>query len=387
MGLIFLLLIRIWVWNQYPDNHLIHLNDNGEVYEFVGRICFEPDYRRDDIRYVVCPEDFPGRFLLKTSVYEKFGYGDSLRLRGVFTEPFEMDEFSYKNYLRIFNVSSIFELRGTVKRVKGGSGVMNRLFRFKIGLLEFYESKLNEPASSLVAGLLLGSRKGFSDEVMDQFNRTGLTHIIAVSGYNISIIILILTSLLKFVPRQIRFWIIGLFLLAFMAITSFTASVIRAVAMGIISLAALEVGEDYNFARALFIVAFGMAMWNPAFLFYDAGFHLSFLATLGVVYLAKYLDFKFVPDAFGLREAFVLTIAAQIATLPILIISFGRVSVISPVANLLVAPFVPIVMLCGVLILIPFLAWPISLLINTVTLIIFAVVNVLSNFSYSSISF
>lgn len=349
VGLILVLLIasRLWMFDNFTVDHLKWLNDSEEVIELTGRICLEPDLRRDDVRYFVCPQDYEGRFLVKNNLYPRFEYGDVVKVAGRLETPFEEKEFSYKNYLRIFKTDSIMQSASGLSLVEEGHGFLNALFKFKNWFLGFLEFQLMEPASSLVAGLVLGVRKGFSDAVMEQFNITGLTHIIAVSGYNVSMIIVIVNSLLGFVPRQIRFYLITVFLILFMIITGGSASVVRAVIMGVIALAALENGRQQFFARTIILTALMMGLWNPAFVMYDAGMHLSFLSTLGVVYLAPLLDFKWLPESGGIREAFILTIAAQLATMPILIFQFGRISLVSPFANLAVAPLLPLCMLFG----------------------------------------
>lgn len=388
--------LRFWYWNDYSDFHIIHLNDDQVLHEAVGKICFEPDIRREDVRYVVCLSEVNeqlvhGKVLVKTSLYPALEYGDLISLYGYFETPFEEEEFSYKNYLRIFGVSSLFKLSGGIDLLQDGNGFGNWLFQFKANLITLIESMLQEPASSLVGGVLLGIRKGFSDQIMEEFNVTGLTHIIAVSGYNVSLIILVINKLLPFVPRQIRFYFISFFLIIFMALTGFTASVIRAVIMGIISLLALEVGERGKFLRVILITGLIMAFWNPAFLLHDAGFHLSFLSTLGVVYLSEYVKTDWLTEKLGLREAFVLTIAAQLATLPVIVFNFGRVSLVSPFANLLVAPLVPLSMLFGFLMIIfswsSLLSFVFVVVTSTVSYLLFGVIKVSSMVPFAAVDF
>lgn len=92
-----------------------------------------------------------------------------------------------------------------------------------------------------------------------------------------------------------------------------------------------------------------MNLWNPKILVYDVGFQLSFLATLGIVIFSPVLErvFKWVPQILGLREALQLTLSAQITVLPIIILNFERFSIVAPIANLLVLPFIPFAMLFG----------------------------------------
>jgi competence protein ComEC len=94
-----------------------------------------------------------------------------------------------------------------------------------------------------------------------------------------------------------------------------------------------------------------MLLWNPKMLWYDAGFQLSFLAVIGLLETAPYLErwMQRVPQTLGLREALTLTIAAQMFAVPWVIAQFGLLSLISPVANILVAPLIPPAMLFGFL--------------------------------------
>jgi competence protein ComEC len=394
--LFILILGRFILWTHFPPDHLVWMNDDLAEHNIVGTVCFEPDVRREDVRYIVCVDsidyqDAKGKLLVKANLFPRFEYGDELEMKGHVETPFEEKEFSYKNYLQIFGVNSLLKATSGPWLLEEGHNFGNTIFKFKNDLIRLIEFKLQEPASSLVGGVLLGIRKGFSDQIMEEFNITGLTHIIAVSGYNVSLIILVFNRLFPFIPRQIRFYLISVFLFLFMAITGFTASVIRAVIMGIISLAALEVGERNMFLRVILLTALIMALFNPALLLYDAGFHLSFLSTLGVVYLAQYLSMDWLTESLGIREAFVLTIAAQLATLPIVIFNFGRISLVSPLANLLVAPLVPLSMLFGFLLILfswsQFLTFIFVILTSTISFLLFLLINLSSKIPFAAVDF
>ncbi len=129
------------------------------------------------------------------------------------------------------------------------------------------------------------------------------------------------------------------------------ASVVRAAIMGGIGLLALFYGRQYFVSYALLLAAFVMSFWNPFVFTFDSGFHFSFLATLGLIYLAPVLEgaTRFLPDRFLLKETFLLTISAQVMVLPLAIANFGGFSWISPVVNLLVLPFIPVIMLISAL--------------------------------------
>ena len=202
-----------------------------------------------------------------------------------------------------------------------------------------------------MAGLLTGSRRGIPKELMEDFHRTGLTHIIAISGYNITIVIAFIASLLFFIPPHIRFLPISIAIITFTIFVGASAAVVRAAIMGILGLLALQTGRLKSTRLLILWTALLMTTWNPKILYYDAGFQLSFLAVIGITEFSPLLDrlLKNVPRAFAIRESLQMTIAAQIATAPLIVLLFGRLSLIAPLTNVLVAPVIPLAMLLGTL--------------------------------------
>jgi competence protein ComEC len=205
-----------------------------------------------------------------------------------------------------------------------------------------------------MAGMLYGSKQGFSSELMDYFSRTGVTHIIAVSGFNISIIALILMNVCVYAGlyRRQAFWLVIFFIVLFVIFTGGSASAVRAAVMGSIVLYAEKSGRTALIGYLLVYTATLMMIMNPYVLFWDAGFQLSFLATLGLVYVSPVLKtwfiFKKIPvflSAF--LDNFVSTLSAIIATLPFILFQFGTLSVVAPVVNMLVLWIIPWLMLCG----------------------------------------
>jgi competence protein ComEC len=200
-----------------------------------------------------------------------------------------------------------------------------------------------------MAGLLLGSRKGIPDYLMQKFNITGLTHIIAISGYNITLVIVIIGGIFGFLSRKLKVVFSILFVFIFTVTVGASAAVVRAAIMGIISLISIWYGRTYFVVLGLFCAAFFMNLWNPKILVYDVGFQLSFLATFGLIFLSdglkKYV--KFLPEMFAIRESFAMTLSAQVFALPIILLNFGRLSLISPIANVFVLPFIPFAMFFG----------------------------------------
>ncbi len=397
-----LVLLRCFLFYQdFDDAFKLDLTPN---YILEARICEEPDIRLDKINYILCitklvelksnlivNKDLQLKVLLKYGLYPEFEYGDLVKIKAKIEIPFETEEFSYKNYLKIFGVHFVLNTRDYFTLINQESSFLKQVYKFKNRLITYIERLFNEPYASLINGLLLGARKGFSVEVTEFLAITGLTHIVAVSGYNISLVILFIDKLFVFVPRNIRFYVICIFLALFAIITGLSASVLRATIMGVISIAVIQYGYSANFVRAILLAAFLMCVWNPFILMYDLGFQLSFFSTLGVVILAKKINIQFLPDFLGIKESFILTVSSQIATLPTIVYYFGTLSLISPIANVLVAPFLPVFMLLGFLSFV--LAWiyPLklifTLMVETLGFVFFEILKFTANVPFASIVF
>lgn len=327
----------------------------GQEVEWLVRIDAEVDVRRTGQKLIVEVVEggmggLKGRVLLNVPKYPVYSYGDVLSVRGLLEEPFETDEFSYKKYLERYAVYGVMK-RPYVGVV--GSEVNNPfykgVFALKVRIQERINQLWSEPYASFESGLLLGARKGIPDYLMEAFNVTGLTHIIAISGYNISLVIVLVGAAFARFSRKKRVIMSFVFVVVFTVLVGMSAAVVRAAIMGSIGLFALYFGRSTMVTLTLVMSALLMNIWNPKILPYDVGFQLSFAATCGIVYIAPRIEkwFVWLPEAGGIREALQMTIAAQISTLPIILFHFGRLSIVSPLANVLVAPFIPLSMATG----------------------------------------
>jgi len=331
--------------------------ESGEIHdfdgdiEFEGKIVEEVDVRDDKVKYTVLALEYGGRVLVNSEKYPLYEYGDTVLVRGEIERPGVIDSFDYRKYLARFGIYSVV-YDGSLELVdNGGRSFFGELFEMK----KMVEGRLfevfPEPYGSFMAGLLLGSRRGIPEGLMEKFNKIGVTHIIAISGYNISIVVVVISGIFGFLRRQYRVAVSVIFVVLFTLFVGASAAVVRAAIMGVISLMALYLGRDYFVFRSYFAAIFLMTFINPLMLVFDLGFQLSCLATLGVIVLPKYLEniSERIPDTFYIKETFLMTISAQVFTLPILFWNFGRVSLIAPIANLVILPFIPFAMLFGAL--------------------------------------
>lgn len=202
----------------------------------------------------------------------------------------------------------------------------------------------------LIAGMLYGER-GMSQKSNDLFRRAGLTHLIAVSGSNITIVAsIVFAVLLGFgLWRRQAFWMTTIILAAYVTFTGFSASVARAAVMGWLVLLANHVGRRPRTWHVLLVSAFFLCVLDPWMLAFDAGFALSFLATIGLMIWSPILNEKlnFVPALGGLREAAATTVSATLMTAPYMAFAFEKISLAGLITNLVAVPLVPWAMLFG----------------------------------------
>lgn len=365
-GLILLVMARMYLLDNVELNRLNGLR--GNITDWQVEVCGEPDVRIEFVNYTVCTEN-RGRILVKYGLFPRYKYGDKLIMSGILEDPFVTEEFSYRDYLKTKKIEAVLK-KGKIFLIEEPEKFLFKrwLYDFKYTLFVKIEKSVPEPYSSLLLGLLFGAKKGFPEEITEAFKITGLTHVIAVSGYHVGLIMLLMNKLLMFIPRNIRFYLLTFGLVVFALLAGLSASVMRACVMGFLAMLTLQLGYSANILRSILLTAVAITFWNPAILFFDIGFQLSFYATLGIVYLAKIINFDFITEKFGLRESLVLTIAAQITTLPSSVYYFGSLSLISPVANLLITPFLPWLMLLGFLLLILGDLWGIGVFLRLITI-------------------
>lgn len=338
----------------------------GEEIELEGIVAREPDVRDNRVNLTIEPaaifveeaaervraEKVRGKVLLVAGRYPEYEYGDRLKISGKLEEPFSSAEFSYKDYLSRFDTYAVMRYPKMEKIASGqGNPLKAALLSFKVKFQEGVAQILPEPQSSLVLGIILGLKRSLPGDLRDALVATGVSHIVVVSGYNISIVAKGILSSRGILGRRIAFLLALLFIAGLVVITGAEASVIRAGLMGSLLILALGVGRIYQADRILIFAATLMILHNPKILRFDIGFQLSFLATLGLIYLSPLLEkwFEKVPNIVNFRGNLSATLAAIVFTLPLLAFYFDRISLIAPLVNILILWAVPYIMTLGAL--------------------------------------
>jgi competence protein ComEC len=302
-----------------------------------------------------------GIILVRVLPNQIYQYGERLRLRGELQTPPENEDFSFRDYLARQGIHA-YLTQVEVTRLPNTSGnfFFKMMYSLKLKLIEKTYLLFQDPEASLFAGILFGVDTGLPKKVQEAFKNTGTAHIIAISGFNISIIVGVLFATCKRIIKNERFSagiaVLGIIFYTFLV--GADSAVVRAALMGSIALFARQVGRRNAGLNALMFVALLMALWNPLVL-WDVGFQLSFFATLGIiVYAEPFSNFtanliakfsKGDTSTFAkiINENVLLTLAAQLTTIPIMAYHFNRISLISFIANPFILPVQPLLMIVG----------------------------------------
>lgn len=370
-GVLFLGAARYQMVQPVNDSSFIaYYNDLDRKVYVTGIIEDAPDVRDTYINLRLRVEaidtgegDRPvhGDVLVRLANEYNVAYGNRARVRGFLQTPAENEEFSYRDYLALQGIHSSLRT-DTVTILPGDAANPFRKFMYRLqrSLFNRLFKLFPDPEASLFAGVLLGADKSIPAEVQLAFKNTGTAHIVAISGFNIAIVSAVL--LLLFSKLFGKKWGV---LLAILGIIEYTilvgasASVVRAAIMGSLAVLAGLFGRRSLALNALGISALAMAFINPLVL-WDIGFQLSFAATLGLVlyagpmqeavstFLKRFFPAEGVDRFIGpFSSYFLLTFAAQLTTLPISFYHFQRFSLVSFIANPLVLPAQPPLMILG----------------------------------------
>ena len=341
-----------------------------------GVISDEPDYRDSHTNLIIDTEyiDRPskknhlyvhGKMLIRVDAGETYQYGEHIRVRGVLETPPENEEFSYKDYLAL---SGIYAYMSNAEATllpeeRSGHPIKTWIFDLKDRALTNVYELFPDPEASLLAGILLGVETGLPKDLQEAFKDTGTTHIIAISGFNITIIAGIFIVFFGKLFGDKVGALVALFAISIYTIlVGADAAVVRAAIMGSVALFARQVGRKQDGVTSLLGVAIIMTfpIFGGPMVLWDVGFQLSFAATAGLVFFADPLSQWFVRQAARIMsqeraeqlagpvgEYFLFTLAAQFATIPIMAYHFGRISLISFLANPFILPVQPAVMILG----------------------------------------
>ncbi len=351
----------------FTPNDIAYYNDQGKA-TISGVVCSDPQHNERSVRFTLCVDQMEHPELRnlkgKTLIVQRSGdwkYGDRVNLSGNVKTPDENEEFSYKNYLAQRGIHSLMAYP-YVEFVKAGQGgwIKTGLFQLRQAAYQRIQDFLPQPEAGLLSGILLGIETDIPYELEKSFQDTGTAHVVAISGFNMAILAGIF---LKGFRKYLSIWWAAL--LAILAMALYTVlvggapAVARAAVMSCLAMSASLIGRGQSGMYTLALTAGIMCLFNPL-LIGDAGFQLSVTATMGLVLYAdrlmnwfRNLAGKILPEQVVDRitgpvsDYFLFTLAAQVMTLPVVLYHFERLSLTTLIANPLILPVQPLVMILG----------------------------------------
>jgi competence protein ComEC len=360
-GILFLLFVGGVIFYQVDDyfrqkNSSAYLNGQNII---AGQaiIVGEPE-NKDSFVWLKAEliNELRGKILIKVRPHlNNFQYGDEISLTGKLGAPQNFGDFDFKAYLAKESIYSVMDFPEiSIVSRNNASIIKAQLFEIKNKFEAQINQLLPEPEAGFLAGLILGARQNLNPELKDNLQRSGTSHLIALSGYNITIVAAAILSLFLFcgLNRRLAFWFSIFVIVLFVLMTGASASVVRAAIMGILLILGQRIGRIYYPRNALFLAALIMIVFNPRILRFDLAFQLSALATLGLIYFSPFFQriLKAERKSFlNWRSNLATTLSAQVAVLPLLISGFGYFSPVAPLTNILILTLIPMTMFLGFL--------------------------------------
>ncbi|HIC88074.1 MAG TPA: DNA internalization-related competence protein ComEC/Rec2 [Anaerolineae bacterium] len=355
---------------HFGSHDVAFYNDQGKT-TIEGLIVRPPEVRDTYVNLRVRAEQVEvggqlhqvdGLVLVQTRRFSgEYRYGDRVRASGRLQTPPVFEDFSYRDYLARKGVHSLMR-RAQAERLATGQGnpVWAMLYGFTGKAQQLIGRLLPEPEAALLTGILLGVETGIPRDLYDRFNATGTSHIIVISGFNITIIAgLLAASAGRLFGRRQAVYVILAGIGLYVILVGADAAVVRAGIMGALAVIAIHLGRQSDAATSLFASAWLMTALNP-FTLWDLGFQLSFAATLGLILFTPPLEAAFERGLSRLlstdkarrliallNDVLIVTLAANITTMPLVVYYFHRFSLISLLTNFFILPAQPYVMTWG----------------------------------------
>ena len=315
---------------------------NGQLIRVTGILAEEPQTSGNRQSFHL------GRIEVWTEKFPEHHYGDKLEVIGkIKVQNYPLGSFinpliSFENYW--LSYPKISDVTGTTGITSIGGLAINLRNQLK----KVYQQSLPSPLDGILTGIVLGDKNLIPQDLWQKLKQTGTLHIMVASGMNIAFFSGPVLSLLAlFFKRRIAIILLFTVIWFYSLVTGLQPPIVRAAIMASLVYFSHLVGREAEGGWVLFLTAVLMLFLNPL-LFFDIGFRLSFLATAGLIYLSPKL--KATHFFLFRQETFTSSVAAQLATLPILVASFGQLNLISPLINLTILWCVPLILQLGIIV-------------------------------------
>lgn len=317
----------------------------GAVAKYQGVVLSDPEQKAVQEFILKLEKPYAGKVIVRTQNYPEYQSGDRLALEGKINKP----AGRYWGWKAKAEQASGIALFPKIKRIGQKERSFRRvLFGFKNRIADAFRWNLPFREASFVEGVTLGIRENITADLADAFRKSGTTHLLALSGQNITALSSILVAaLVRLVRRRAATLITCAAIIGFVIMVGADSSVVRAGIMGIIASGALLLGRIRSERNAIAAAMLCMVLWRPDALVFDVGFQLSFLALIGIVYLKPIFGGGRPGQFWGLVDAAQTTLAAQIMVLPLILAAFGSAPVFGIIGNVALSSLVPHTMTAG----------------------------------------
>ena len=301
-----------------------------------------------------------GLILVKVSSCNlKFKYGDKVLVFGKLSQPYwsgNIGTFNYKKYLERHHIYGVMKIKDAenIKIIARNEGnfIIGKALTLKNMIKMINKQSLPDPQAAMLNGILLGMREDIPKQIFDMFKKSGIAHILAVSGLHVGLILLMFWGFLKLcrIPKKIAALILILLVTLYCMVTGMRDPIFRTTIMALAVLTAIIIDREQNLYISMSLACLALLLINPYSLF-NAGFQLSFIATLGIICIAPILieamPLKLKPRF--LFTAFAVSLSAQISVMPIVAYHFNYLSLWSVFTNIVILPIIACILALGLL--------------------------------------
>ena len=359
-SVIYIFFISIIISNYYVrylnNKYTKFYNNPPEIIKGNAVIIKEAEEKDYSYSYIIKMKDGlykNKKFILNTNKKKLLQYGDLIKIKGEYIIPNESRNykgFNYREYLKSKKIYGSIKSSGKIKVIQ--NNYINQIFiksnKTRNIIIKNAESLLPGETGALLTGILLGDKQEISDEIIENFKTSNLSHMLAVSGAHTSYIILGISYMLSKLPKKYAGIITILVLGIFLFITNFTPSVIRACIMAELAIGAKILYRKSDTINNIALSAMIILISNP-FSILDIGFQLSYLGTLGIVMFDK--DIEKILSKIKLKgktiQLLIVTFSAQILIMPIMAYRFNTISLTFFISNLFASPILGVIIILG----------------------------------------
>jgi len=322
-------------------------------------------------------------------------YGDHLVFSCSIQIPRPFSGFAYDRYLQAKGTLALCRFPHDLDRTASSHiSMTGTILSFKNTLVGKMKQIFPAPHASFLFGLVFGGNVGLDKDIQNDFSKTGTSHILAASGFNVSLFTFVFYGfIVTYLGKKRGAIVTAVLLVVYVMMAGATAAVVRAAVFGAVLLTGSVIGRRAHVVNALLFTATIMLFSNPRWLLDDVGFQLSFVAFAAIMFVAPKLEeqLAFIPESFGIRDALAGSLSAIFLTLPIILWQFGSVSLIAPFANVFVLPILPILMFYTIAILpIAWISVPVAKMIAMPSLFgstyILSMISIFASPSFASVS-